>query len=113
MICHDHIRAGDNPDYWRGLLNQLRNQNQLKFRDQMKRAKDVPIESLMARYGLEINRAGFVHCPIHEGDSGASLKIYTNSNTWHCYGCGAGSSTIDFVMYMQKVGFKEAIKILI
>jgi len=32
---------------------------------------------------------GKVHCPLHEGDSTASLNIAADGR-WHCFGCGAG-----------------------
>lgn len=45
-------------------------------------------------YGYEPNRAGFVCCPFHS-EKTASLKLYERN--FHCFGCGAHGSTIDFV----------------
>jgi len=38
--------------------------------------------------GRPINRAGYVHCPVHGADSTPSLKVYPGG--WKCYGCDRG-----------------------
>lgn len=45
-------------------------------------------------YGFQPNRANFIQCPFHT-EKTASLKLY--GNNWHCFGCGLGGSSIDFV----------------
>lgn len=60
-------------------------------------------------YGFHPNRAGFIQCPFHQGDHHGSLKVYTGSKTgWHCFGCGAGGSVIDFVMRLFEIDFRQA-----
>ena len=49
-------------------------------------------------YGFEPNRAGFICCPFHNGDHTASLKIYAGNGGFHCFGCCAHGSIIDFAM---------------
>lgn len=44
-------------------------------------------------YGYEPNRAGFITCPFHS-EKTASLKLYERN--FHCFGCGAHGSVIDF-----------------
>jgi hypothetical protein len=39
--------------------------------------------------------AGKVPCPFHE-DRTPSLHCYPDDGGWHCFGCGAGGSIIDF-----------------
>lgn len=51
-------------------------------------------EEVIRRYGFQINRAGFIKCPFHTGDTQGSLKVYPKK--WHCFGCGKGGSVIDF-----------------
>lgn len=68
----------------------------------------VRISDVLALYHLEPGRAGFIHCPFHSGDRDASLKIYPQQNSWHCFGCGKGGSVIDFVMEMERCGFRQA-----
>ena len=68
----------------------------------------VRISDVLALYHLEPGRAGFIHCPFHSGDRDASLKVYPEQNSWHCFGCGKGGSVIDFVMEMEHYGFRQA-----
>lgn len=72
--------------------------------------KAMPMRDVVQRYGLTPSRAGFVHCPFHQGDKGASMKIYAKD--FHCFACGAHGTQIDFVMKMDGVSFKEAFMLL-
>lgn len=65
---------------------------------------------VIERYGFQPNRAGFIHCPFHDGDRTASLKVYKDS--FHCYGCGAHGDIFDFVRLVEQCDFKTAFKIL-
>lgn len=67
----------------------------------------VPAREMFEFYGFPVNRAGFVCCPLH-GEKTPSLKVYHDG--WKCYGCGAGSSVIDFVMQYFGLSFLEAEK---
>lgn len=68
--------------------------------------KKIPMREVVERYGLRPPRSGFIHCPFHQGDKGASLKIY--GFDWHCHACGAHGDQIDFVRRMDNLSFKEA-----
>ncbi len=57
--------------------------------------KRLSIESVLKHYGLKINRNHMLNCPFHE-DSNASMKVYTNTNTFNCFGCGKNGDTIEF-----------------
>lgn len=61
----------------------------------IEQAKAVPIETL-----IEVNGAGFAHCPLHT-DSTASLKVYKNQQRWWCYSCSQGVDSIDLMMKMN------------
>ena len=61
-------------------------------------------------YGFKVNRAGFINCPFHKGDNGASLKIYQDS--FHCFGCGANGDIFTFVQLIDSVDFKTAFQSL-
>ena len=50
-------------------------------------------------------------CPLHE-DNDPSLKIYSSTNTWWCFGCFSGSKPVDFVMQKEKCSYFEALSIL-
>ena len=56
------------------------------------------ISDVLALYGVEVLRANKALCPLHN-EKTPSFTVYPNNNTWHCFGCGAGGSVIDFVMY--------------
>lgn len=103
-LCIEHIAANDNPKHWHNLLNMIRNDKKLD----VQRAKNYPIVQLFGHYGSEV-RNDFTCCPIHIEDT-PSLKIYTKTNTWHCFGCHAGSDPIDLVMKLSKLTFAEAVK---
>ncbi len=108
-VCMDKIRLNEQAEHFKDVLWRFK-----KWRSNpidKERAKAFPLLGLMARYGLKV-RQSFIRCPFHEGDKGASLKLYPN-NTWHCFGCHAGNDTIDFVMKYQKVDFITAVKSLL
>ena len=48
----------------------------------------VQLADVLALYHLQPDRAGFLHCPFHNGDRSPSLKVYPDQNTWYCFGCG-------------------------
>lgn len=68
----------------------------------------VNIQQAAARYGYEQNRAGFIRCPFHN-DKTPSLKIYPNSNSYYCFGCGVGGDVISFIMHLFRLDFTGAI----
>ena len=72
----------------------------------------VSITALIQQDGLEPNRAGYISCPFHAGDKSPSLRIYPDQNRWHCFGCSAGGTVIDWQMQMDGVGFRQAIQSL-
>ena len=47
-------------------------------------------------------------CFLHDEDT-PSLIITPDNNLWHCFGCDAGGSVIDFVMKYDKVSFHHAL----
>lgn len=60
-------------------------------------------------YGFHPDRSGFIKCPFHQGDRHASLKVYSGNKTgWHCFGCGASGTVIDFVMHLYDLNFRQA-----
>lgn len=60
-------------------------------------------------YGFHVGRAGFIPCPFHSGDHTASLKLYDGEGGFHCFGCGAHGSVIDFVMRLFDLNFRQAV----
>lgn len=50
-------------------------------------------------------------CPFHQ-EKTPSFHVYPVDQTYHCYGCGAHGSMIDFVMRQKGLKFPEAVKML-
>lgn len=67
----------------------------------------VSMRQVAEFYGYSPNRQGFVNCPFHN-EKTPSLKIYKHS--FHCFGCGAGTSVIDFVMNLHGLSFEDGAK---
>ena len=67
----------------------------------------LDIERVVSFYGYEPNKQGFVSCPFHS-ERTASFKIYPKSNSFYCFGCGAGGDVIDFVRLLYGLDFRQA-----
>ncbi len=68
----------------------------------------VTIQEVAEHYGFYPNRTGYICCPFHN-EKTASLKLYSDQRGFHCFGCGAGGSVIDFVMKLFDIPFRQAI----
>lgn len=75
--------------------------------------KSIPIEQVVGS-SVALKRTGARSiglCPFH-GENSPSFTVYHDTNTWHCFGCSKGGSSIDFIMERDSISAKEAIKIL-
>lgn len=59
------------------------------------------IEKVIKHYMPDYDGSEKICCPFHPENT-PSFNIYHNQNTFYCYGCGADSSTIDFVIYAEE-----------
>ncbi len=50
-------------------------------------------------------------CPFH-GEKTPSFNIYTETNSFYCFGCGAGGDVITFVMRIENLDYIEAVRLL-
>jgi DNA primase len=50
-------------------------------------------------------------CPFHH-EKTPSFMINDEKQIWHCFGCGKGGDVFGFLMEIEGVDFKEALKIL-
>ena len=50
-------------------------------------------------------------CPFHP-EKTPSFTVNPTRGMYHCFGCGAGGSTIDFVMAFENIPFPEAVALL-
>ena len=75
---------------------------------------EVSVERLVEASGIELKKAGkdrLGRCPFHE-DVTASLVVTPGKNLWHCFGCGVGGGSIDWVMQKNGVSFRHAVELL-
>ena len=68
----------------------------------------LPILQVLAHYNLKPDRNNQIKCPFHEDDK-PSCRVYPDTNTFHCFGCGTTGDVIDFIMLMEKCSKHEAI----
>ena len=71
------------------------------------------IVEVVGRY-LPLKQRGRDHwacCPFHE-EKTPSFKVDAGKQFYHCFGCGAGGSVIQFLMEHQRLQFVEAVETL-
>lgn len=81
------------------------------FLDELKQRCDI--ESVVSGY-LPLKRQGRTCkglCPFHS-EKTASMVVYPESQSFYCFGCGAGGDVISFVMRIENLGYIEALKLL-
>ena len=77
--------------------------------------REVSLARLIEAQGLKLISQGkdlACRCPWHEGDDTPSCIVSPKTNLWHCFGCDAGGSVIDWVMRTHKVSFRHACELL-
>jgi len=77
--------------------------------------REVSLVRLIEAQGLTLIVQGkdlACRCPWHDGDDTPSCIVSPKTNLWHCFGCDAGGSVIDWVMRMHKVSFRHACELL-
>ena len=68
---------------------------------ELQKLRDLPIEGVAERLGLEVKRHKCL-CPFHN-DHHASMSFKVSRNTYRCFVCGASGGPIDLVMrYLNK-----------
>ena len=73
---------------------------------ELQKLRELPVEGVAERLGLQVTRHKCL-CPFHD-DHHASLSFSVSRNTFRCFVCGASGGTIDLVMRVLRLGFKEA-----
>ncbi|NOU62320.1 CHC2 zinc finger domain-containing protein [Marinifilum caeruleilacunae] len=68
----------------------------------------LSIETVLKHYNLQADRNHMLKCPFHEDDK-PSLKIYTNTNTFNCFGCGANGDVIEFIQKKENCSKHKAL----
>lgn len=81
------------------------------FLEELKQRCDI--ESLISSYVL-LKRAGRNLkglCPFHS-EKTPSFVVYPESQSFYCFGCGAGGDAISFIMRAENLEYIEAVKFL-
>lgn len=76
--------------------------------------REVSLLRLIQSQGHELKRQGknwVMRCVFHE-EKTPSLTVSPKKNLYHCFGCGAAGSVLDWVMKTQGVSLPHAVQIL-
>ena len=68
----------------------------------------LSILTVLSHYHLKPNKNSLIKCPFHD-DKDPSLKIYTHTNTFNCFGCGKAGDVIEFIQLKENCSKHEAI----
>ena len=71
------------------------------------------IEDVISSY-VNLKRAGSNYqgvCPFHS-EKTPSFTVFPNTETFHCFGCGAGGDVISFIMRAENLEYPGAIEFL-
>jgi DNA primase catalytic core len=84
--------------------------------DELERIKrQTDLAALVRAKGIELSPHGQGHlagkCPFHD-DSTPSFIVTPGKNLFHCLGCGAGGSVIDFIIKHDGLSFRHAVEVL-
>lgn len=80
---------------------------------ELDRIKRLDLPGLMGECGIKLKHNGNGGysglCPFHN-DTNPSLKVDRKNGRWlwHCFGCGAKGTVLDFVMQYEKISFPQA-----
>ena len=58
--------------------------------------EQLSIETVLNEYGIAMNKNKHCLCPFHKDDK-PSLRIYPETNTYHCFGCDKTGDVIQFI----------------
>ena len=51
----------------------------------------------------------YAHCPLHI-DKTPSLCIFPKDNTFHCFSCKVGGGIVNWLYYIEKMSYDDAVK---
>jgi DNA primase len=69
----------------------------------------LEIETVLQYYGMQSDKNNMLKCPFHADDK-PSMKIYPNTNTFNCFGCGKNGDQIEFCTLKEGSKHKGLLK---
>ena len=76
---------------------------------QISEIKDVlSIKTVLDHYQIKVNSNKHCKCPFHKDDK-PSMKIYADTNSYHCFGCGKTGDVIQFIQDKEGCSKHQAI----
>lgn len=80
----------------------------------IEKAKSVPVAELFIQAGHKLRKQGTnfrTLCPFHQ-EKTPSCTIYTETNSFYCFGCHCHGDSIEFVKKTRSLNFPEAVRFL-
>ncbi len=68
----------------------------------------LDIAKVLKHYGLNPDRNNMLKCSFHADDT-ASMKVYPNTNTFNCFGCGKNGDVIEFIQLKENSNKRQAL----
>ena len=71
----------------------------------------VNIVDVISGYGIDLKKRGSEYvslCPFHS-EKTPSFSVNEQKQLYYCFGCGAGSSSLDFIMDYEKLELKDGV----
>lgn len=81
------------------------------FIEELKMSSDI--ETVVSSY-VQLKKRGRISvglCPFHSEKTG-SFTVYPDSQSFYCFGCGAGGDVVGFIRRIENLEYVEAIKFL-
>jgi len=69
----------------------------------------LTIHSVLNHYHLKADRNNMLKCPFHDEET-ASMRIYTDTNSFHCFGCGRTGDAVEFCCLQEGDKHKGILK---
>ncbi len=90
----------------------MANQDFQSFLDEVVMKNDI-VEIISGFTTLKRSGSGLMGlCPLHNDKKSPSLSVSPDKQIFHCFGCGAGGSVIQFVEAAMNLDFMDAVKYL-
>ena len=96
---------------WNELSYRSRKETSTR-KDLYQQKEDIPILQVIESYLTltRYKRWSLIKCPLpNHADWSPSFMIYEKDNRFKCFGCQAGGSQIDFIMWMEGCDMKTAV----